>query len=86
MIWTVLKVVMMVTIISSQTVFTSNEMMGKLLKLEKQLVTEMKKHSEELEMALSSIEEYVSQVSEVFRNRLKLYVMLTSTGIQFELS
>ena len=86
MIGTVLKVAMMATMISSQTVFTSNEMMGNLLKLEKQLVAEMKRHSEDLEMALNSIEEYVSQVSEVFRIRLRLYVMLTSTGIQFKLS
>jgi hypothetical protein len=56
---------MMSQLISSQSVFSSTEQMGKILKLEKQLVEEMTKHSEELEIALNSIEEYVSQVSEV---------------------
>ena len=51
--------------ILSQAVFSSTEEMGKLLKLEKQLVEEMKKHSGDLETALTSIEEYVSQVAEV---------------------
>ena len=61
-------VLMMSQLISSQAVFSSTEQMGKILKLEKQLVEEMTRHSEELEMALNSIEEYVSQVSEVYIN------------------
>ena len=61
----VLIVLMMSQLISSQAVFSSTEEMGKILRLEKQLVEEMTKHSEELEMALNSIEEYVSQVTEV---------------------
>jgi len=62
----VLIVLMMSQLISSQAVFSSTEEMGKILRLEKQLVEEMTKHSEELEMALNSIEEYVSQVTEVY--------------------
>ena len=65
MIPTVSLVLMMSQLISSQAVFSSTEQMGKILKLEKQLVEEMTRHSEELEMALNSIEEYVSQVTEV---------------------
>ena len=65
MIPTVSLVLMMSQLISSQAVFSSTEQMGKILKLEKQLVEEMTRHSEELETALNSIEEYVSQVTEV---------------------
>ena len=68
MIATVSLVLMMSHLISSQAVFSSTEQMGKILNLEKQLVEEMTRHSEELEMALNSIEEYVSQVSEVYIN------------------
>ena len=48
-----------------QSVFSSTEQMEKIVKLEKEVVVEMKKHSVKLEMALNSIEEYVSQVTEV---------------------
>ena len=65
MIPTASLVLMMSQLIYSQAVFSSTEQMGKILKLEKQLVEEMTRHSEELEMALNSIEEYVSQVTEV---------------------
>ena len=58
-------VLVMSSLTYCQSVFSSSEEMGKILKLEKKLVEEMKKHSEELEIALNSIEEYVSQVSEV---------------------
>ena len=57
MIPTVSLVLMMLQLLSSQAVFSSTEQMGKILKLEKQLVEEMTRHSEELE--------YVSQVKEV---------------------
>ena len=70
MIVTASLVLMMSQLISSQALFSSTEQMGKILKLEKQLVEEMTKHSEELEMALNSIEEYVSQVTEVARGGL----------------
>jgi len=59
-------VLVMSSLTYCQSVFSSSEEMGKILKLEKKLVEEMKKHSEELEIALNSIEEYVSQVSEVY--------------------
>ena len=62
---TVMILLMMSQLIRSQSVFSSTEEMGKILKLEKELVVEMKKHSVELETALNSIEEYVSQVTEV---------------------
>merc|ERR1712066_380889 len=62
----VFLVMIMVGMISCQAVFSSTEEMAKLVKLEKQLVEEMTRHSEELETALQSIEEYVSQVSEVY--------------------
>ena len=58
-------VLVMSSLTYCQSVFSSSEEMGKILKLEKKLVEEMKKHSEELEIALNSIEEYVSQVSAV---------------------
>ena len=64
---TVMILLMMSQLIISQSVFSSTEEMGKILKLEKELVVEMKKHSVELETALNSIEEYVSQVTEVNR-------------------
>ena len=59
------SLVLMMSKISSQAVFSSTEQMGKILKLEKQLVEEIMRHSEELEMAVNSIEEYDSQVTEV---------------------
>ena len=65
MLSTVTLLIVMSTLTYCQSVFSSSEEMGKILKLEKRLVEEMKKHSEELEIALNSIEEYVSQVSEV---------------------
>ena len=55
----------MSTLTYCQSVFSSSEEMGKILKLEKKLVVEMEKHAKELEMALNYIEEYVSQVSAV---------------------
>ena len=62
---TVTLLLVMSTLTYCQSVFSSSEEMGKILKLEKKLVVEMEKHAKELEMALNSIEEYVSQVSEV---------------------
>ena len=66
MIPTLSLMLMMSQLVLSQAVFSCTEKMGKILKLEKQLVEEMTRHTEELEMALTSIEEYVSQVTEVF--------------------
>ena len=71
--------------ISCQAVFSSTEEMGKLLKLEKQLVEEMKRHSEDLETALTSIEEYVSQVAEV-TIPVSMPVYRLSAGVQLLLS
>ena len=75
---TVMILLMMSQLIISQSVFSSTEEMGKILKLEKELVVEMKKHSVELEMALNSIEEYVSQVTEVRKQILMYFYPVSS--------
>ena len=72
----VTSLLMMSQLTTCQSVFSSTEEMGKIVKLEKEVVVEMKKHSVKLEMALTSIDEYVGQVSKVDKLGFNLFYSL----------
>ena len=62
-----ISVLSIVSVVSSQSVFTSVYHMGRLVNLEKNILSELKNHAHLMEAALSKIEKYVKEVSKVYK-------------------
>ena len=54
-------------VVTPQAVFSSVQQMGKLVSLEKSILSELRKQANSLSTALADIEKYVKEVSDVYR-------------------
>ena len=54
-------------VVTPQAVFSSVQQMGKLVSLEKSILSELRKQADSLSTALADIEKYVKEVSDVYR-------------------
>ena len=54
-------------VVTPQAVFSSVQQMGKLVSLEKSILSELRKQADSLTTALADIEKYVKEVSDVYR-------------------